>query len=59
MTDLRAGKTYSLNWKEWVEFCAEQDIDPSENCEQSFDLGGGHSFTVACYDMRTTHIEEK
>jgi len=59
MTDLRAGKTYSLNWKKWVEFCAEQDIDANENCEHSFDLGGGHSFTVTCYDMRTTHIEEK
>lgn len=51
MTDPRSGKTYSLNWKKWKEFCAEHNIDPRENCELSFDLGGGYSFTVACYDM--------
>ena len=50
MTDLRADKTYSLNWKEWVEFCAEYDIDPRENCEYGFDLGGGYSLEVVCYE---------
>jgi len=50
MTDLRQGKTYSLNWKEWIEFCAEHDIDPRENCEYGFDLGGGYSFEVVCYE---------
>ena len=46
----RAGKTFQLSWPEWLEFCAEQDIDPIENCEHGFDLGLGDSFTVACYD---------
>ena len=48
--DLRAGKTYRLNWEEWKEFCAEQDIDPHENCEHGFDLGGGDSFEIVCYE---------
>jgi len=50
MTELRAGKTYSLNWKEWEEFCVEHDIDPRENCEYSFDLGGGDSYEIVCYE---------
>ena len=50
MTDLRVGKTYSLNCKEWVEFCAEHDIDARENCEYGFDLGGGNSLEVVCYE---------
>jgi|GEM_PF-1952358 len=51
MTDSRAGKTYHLRWLEWIQFCAEQGIDPIENCEHSFDLGGGDSYTIACYDQ--------
>lgn len=50
MRDLRVGKTYRLSWKEWVIFCAEQKIDPVENCEFGFNLGGGDSYTVACYE---------
>lgn len=50
MRDLRAGKIYRLNWKEWVVFCAEQEIDPIKNCELVFGLGGGDSYTIACYE---------
>ena len=50
MTDPRAGKTFEIPWPEWVQFCAEQGIDPIEECECGFDLGGGDSYTVACYD---------
>lgn len=49
--DCRAGKTYHLRWPEWIIFCNEQGIDPIENCELGFDLGGGHSYTVACYEI--------
>lgn len=51
MTDPRVGKTYHLGWPEWVEFCAEQDIDPIEDCEFGFDLGGGDSYEVICHDQ--------
>lgn len=51
MTDPRAEKTFEMTWKEWIEFCTEQEVDPIENCEHGFDLGGGASFTVACYDV--------
>jgi len=50
MTDPRAGKTYQLTWEQWEEYCAEHGIDPREQCEDGEDLGGGDSFTVACYD---------
>jgi len=50
MRDPRAGKTYRLSWPEWIQFCAEQGMDPIENCELSFDLGGGDSYTVACHE---------
>lgn len=49
MTDPRSGKTFQLPWWQWVEFCAVQDVDPHEESEVGFDLGGGNSFTVACY----------
>ncbi|MCK4759333.1 MAG: hypothetical protein KAT69_04760 [Candidatus Aminicenantes bacterium] len=51
MADPRAGKTYQISFPEWIEFCAEQGIDPVENCECGFDLGGGDSYTVACYEI--------
>jgi len=47
--DPRAGKTFELPWWQWVQFCAEQDMDPYEESEIGFDLGLGSSFTVACY----------
>ena len=50
MADPRAGKTYRLSWEQWEEYCAEHGIDPREHCEDGEDLGGGHSFTIACYD---------
>ena len=49
MRDKRAGKTFQLPWWQWVEFCAEQSVDPYEESEIGFDLGLGSSFTVACY----------
>ena len=48
--DCRTGKTFQINWPEWVIFCNEQGIDPVENCEHGFDLGGGDSYDVVCYD---------
>lgn len=61
MTDPRAGKTYHLSWSEWVRFCTEQSIDPIENCEHGFDLGGGDSCTMVCYDQpdEVKHIGEQ
>lgn len=50
MTDPRVGKTYQLSWEEWVEYCAKHSIDPRKHCEDGKDLGGGHSYTVVCYD---------
>ena len=50
MMDKRAGKTFELSWPEWVKFCAEHDTDSIENAEYGFDLDGGDSYTVACYD---------
>jgi len=40
----------SLNWEQWVVFCRDQNIDPRENCECGFDLGGGDSEEYYCYD---------
>lgn len=51
MADPRAGKTYSLTWEEWVEYCAERGIDPRKHCEDGEDLGGGDIFTVVCYEQ--------
>lgn len=61
MTDSRAGKTFHLNWPEWVQFCAEQDIDPIENREFGFDLGGGDSYDVVCCDQpdEVEHLDEQ
>lgn len=61
MTDLRAGKTYHLRWPEWIQFCAEQGIDPIENCEHGVDLGGGDSYEIVCYDQpdEVSHLEER
>ena len=61
MTDPRAGKTYHLRWPEWIQFCAEQGIDPIDNCEHSFDLGGGNSYTMVCHDQpdEVKHLEER
>lgn len=56
MTDPRSGKIYQISFPEWIEFCAEQGIDPIGNCELGFDLGGGQSYLVACYDRP---IDEK
>ena len=43
-------KTIRMNWKEWVEYCAEHGIDPRENREDYYDLGGGNSLTFECHD---------
>lgn len=51
MMDPRSGKTFQISFPEWIEFCAEQGIDPIENCEHGFDLGLGDSYTVACYEI--------
>lgn len=61
MRDKRAGKTFQLPWPEWVEFCTEHGIDPIEDCECGFDLGGGDSFTVACYypPDEEAHLQER
>ena len=58
MTDPRAGKTYSLTWEQWVEYCAEHNINPHQQCEDGYDLGGGDSFTVACHDKPPKEYEE-
>jgi len=50
MPDPRAGKTYSLTWQQWVAYCAEHGLDPYEQEEDGYDLGGGDSFTIACYE---------
>jgi len=50
MADPRTGKTYQLTWEQWVAYCAEHGIDPYEQEEDGYDLGGGNSFTIACYD---------
>lgn len=47
--DSMKGKTVEISWSAWLVFCEEADIDPYENCESGIDLGGGDSFTVACY----------
>ena len=43
-------ETYRLSREDWVDYCAEHGIEPREQCEDGEDLGGGHSFTVACYE---------
>ena len=43
-------KTIRMNWKEWVEYCAEHGIDPRENREHYYDLGGGNSLTFERHD---------
>ena len=43
-------KTYSIPWDEWRGFCVQNDIDPYENVDLSFDEGGGDGYTVACSD---------
>jgi len=43
-------KTYSIPWNEWKEVCAENDIDPYENADLSFETGGGDGYTVKCQD---------
>ncbi len=45
-----AGRTIRLNWQEWQEYCADNGIDPHENCEGGVDLGGGDSYEVVCVD---------
>ena len=59
--DPRAGKMYQIPWSEWLEFCAEHGIDPIENCELGFDLGGGNSYTMACYDPpeEVSHLQDR
>jgi hypothetical protein len=51
-------KRHCLTWEQWVEFCAEYDIDPYENCEYGFDLGGGDSEEYYCYDDPPEELEE-
>jgi hypothetical protein len=41
---------HCLTWEQWTEFCQEHRIDPKENCEYGFDLGGGDSIEFYCYD---------
>ena len=43
-------KTVRMNWKEWVEYCAEHDINPREFLEDHYDLGGGNSLAISCYE---------
>jgi len=59
--DCRAGKTFQISWPEWIIFCNEQGIDPIENCELGFDLGGGDSYEIVCYDQpdEIKHLGER
>ena len=43
-------KTIRLSWPEWVEYCAEHDLDPRKQLEDGHDLGGGNSLTIECLD---------
>lgn len=36
---------YISDWEEWKEGCLQRDIDPYEEDEVGFDLGGGDSET--------------
>jgi len=61
MSDPRSGKTFQLPWWQWVEFCDAQGVDPYGESEIGFDLGGGNSYTVACYypPEEVSHLEER
>lgn len=50
--------THHLTWEEWVEYCAEHDIDPREFCEDGHDLGGGNSIDFVCYEDPPEEEEE-
>ncbi len=50
--------TYHLTWEEWVEYCAEHDIDPREQCEDGHDLGGGNSIDFVCDEDPPEEEEE-
>ena len=43
-------ETYRVGWGEWVEYCAEHGINPREQSEDGYDLGGGNSATVICIE---------
>lgn len=37
---------YIYDWEEWKKFCERQEIDPYENADWSWDLGGGDSLDI-------------
>ncbi|GAG74968.1 unnamed protein product [marine sediment metagenome] len=37
---------YITDWEDWEKFCALEDIDPYENVDHGFDLGGGNTFDI-------------
>lgn len=37
---------YITDWEDWKKFCTLEDIDPYENVDHSFDLGGGNTFDI-------------
>lgn len=47
--DSRSGKTFYVSWERWLSVCKENNVDPYENEEIGFDLGGGDSYTVAVH----------
>jgi hypothetical protein len=51
-------KRNCLTWEQWAEFCREQEIDPRDNCEYGFDLGGGNSIEFYCYEDPPEEAEE-
>ena len=43
-------KTVHMSWECWVEYCAEHGLDPREQREDGYDLGGGTTITFECYE---------
>lgn len=50
MPERKGTKTIQLSWAEWLEYCAEHNLDPREQSEDGYDLGGGNSITFECHD---------
>lgn len=52
-------KTIRMNWEEWIEYCAEHDIDPRKQSEDGYDLGGGYSISIICVDVPPEEKEKE
>jgi len=43
ITRIRSKTHHIINWEDWKELCEKYEIDPYEEIEFGFDLGGGNS----------------